>query len=53
MAEATAVIEELKGRGTSGMGALWWMERSLFEADEKLPQNKQKYVQMYHFVLWV
>jgi len=43
MSEAKAVIAELKGRGTSGMGALWWMERSLYEADEALPQIKQKY----------
>jgi glutathione S-transferase len=43
MAEAQTVIAELKGRGTSGMGALWWMERSLFEADECLPQSRQKY----------
>lgn len=43
MAEAQVVIAELKNRGTSGMGALWWMERSLYEADEALPQMKQKY----------
>lgn len=30
MTEAQAVIKELKG-SESGLGAVWWMERSLYE----------------------
>lgn len=42
MAEAQEAIEELK-KQMCGLGAVWWMERELFEADESLPRSKQKY----------
>ena len=42
MSEAQAAIEELK-KQTCGLGAVWWMERELYEADESLPRSKQKY----------
>jgi len=42
MEEARAAIEELKLQ-KCGLGAVWWMERELFEADESLPRSRQKY----------
>merc|ERR1712146_747882 len=42
MVEAQEAIEELK-KQMCGLGAVWWMERELYEADESLPRSKQKY----------
>lgn len=42
MTEAQAAIEELKLQ-KCGLGAVWWMERELYEADESLPRARQKY----------
>jgi len=42
MSDAQRALEALK-RGTNGLGAVWWMERSLYRADESLPRAKQKY----------
>jgi len=42
MAESHAALEELK-QDTCGIGALWWMERDLYHADESLPTTKQQF----------
>lgn len=42
MGEASAAIEELK-KQMCGLGAVWWMERELYEADESLPRAKQRF----------
>lgn len=42
MASASEAIEELK-KQMCGLGAVWWMERELFEADECLPRAKQRF----------
>lgn len=42
MSDAQAALEDLK-KGTNGLGAVWWMERELYRADEALPRAKQKY----------
>ena len=42
MNEAYAAIEDLKLQ-KCGLGAIWWMERELYEADKSLPQSRQKY----------
>eukprot|EP00013_Stygamoeba_regulata_P027491 CAMPEP_0177652564 /NCGR_PEP_ID=MMETSP0447-20121125/13205_1 /TAXON_ID=0 /ORGANISM="Stygamoeba regulata, Strain BSH-02190019" /LENGTH=334 /DNA_ID=CAMNT_0019155833 /DNA_START=28 /DNA_END=1032 /DNA_ORIENTATION=- len=43
MDAARAKIEKLKAMGGVARGALWWMEREMFEADERLARAKQKY----------
>lgn len=43
MNETAAELERLKKEGGAGHGALWWLNRELYEADERLPQSKQKY----------
>lgn len=43
MAEAREELDNVKKRSGGGKGAIWWMERELFEADRRLPQAKQKY----------
>lgn len=42
MQRAQAAVEELKHE-ECGLGAVWWMERELYEADESLPRAKQHY----------
>jgi len=42
MNEAHAALAVLKAE-QCGLGAIWWMERELFEADQLLPRAKQKY----------
>jgi DNA repair exonuclease SbcCD ATPase subunit len=42
MGEAQTALAELK-QGTTGLGAVWWMERSLYLADESLPRAKQQF----------
>eukprot|EP00013_Stygamoeba_regulata_P019895 CAMPEP_0177661030 /NCGR_PEP_ID=MMETSP0447-20121125/18409_1 /TAXON_ID=0 /ORGANISM="Stygamoeba regulata, Strain BSH-02190019" /LENGTH=347 /DNA_ID=CAMNT_0019166241 /DNA_START=46 /DNA_END=1089 /DNA_ORIENTATION=- len=43
MEEARQELEAVKAKPGGGKGAIWWMERELFEADKRLPQAKQKY----------
>lgn len=50
MHEAHAALEELK-QSRCGLGAVWWMERELYEADESLPRSKQKYDHSRPFVM--
>lgn len=42
MQEAEAAIVALK-KDKCGLGAVWWLERELFEADESLPRSRQRY----------
>jgi len=39
--EAEQMLEELKAKGGSPLGAIWWMERELKEAQKYLPRSKQ------------
>jgi len=43
MKEIRVLIDQLKGKGGVAPGALWWMEREMFEADERLPRARQQY----------
>jgi chromosome segregation ATPase len=43
MKETRVLIDQLKGKGGVAPGALWWMEREMFEVDERLPRAKQQY----------
>jgi len=43
MDEARVELEAVKSHPGGGQGAIWWMERELFEADKRLPTSKQKY----------
>eukprot|EP00013_Stygamoeba_regulata_P001234 CAMPEP_0177638076 /NCGR_PEP_ID=MMETSP0447-20121125/5300_1 /TAXON_ID=0 /ORGANISM="Stygamoeba regulata, Strain BSH-02190019" /LENGTH=311 /DNA_ID=CAMNT_0019140023 /DNA_START=1600 /DNA_END=2535 /DNA_ORIENTATION=+ len=43
MEEAQAELEEAKRGGGVPYGAVYWMERQLFEADKSLSRAKQKY----------
>jgi chromosome segregation ATPase len=43
MAATRVLIDQLKGKGGVAPGALWWMEREMFEADSRLPKAKQQY----------
>jgi len=40
VAEAEAYLEELKKKGGSGQGTLWWLERELHEAKKYKPTSK-------------
>lgn len=42
MSDAQAVIVKLKD-SVAGLGAVWWMERQLFDVDFYLPQHRRKY----------
>jgi len=39
--EAQAYLEEIKKKGGAALGAIFWMERSVKEAQKYLPKNKQ------------
>jgi len=39
--EAEDYLQEVKSRGGSSQGAIWWMERELKEAQKYLPKKKQ------------
>jgi len=41
--EAQAYLDEVKSRGGSGQGILWWMERELHEAKAYMPQKQGGY----------
>jgi len=43
MDEAREELEVVKSNPGGGQGAIWWMERELFEADKSLPTRKQRY----------
>jgi len=43
MKETRALIDQLKGKGGVAPGALWWLEREVFEADSRLPKAKQQF----------
>jgi chromosome segregation ATPase len=40
LAEAEAYLEEVKSRGGSGEGSIWWMERELHEQRKYLPTSR-------------
>jgi len=39
--EARDFLEEVKAKGGAALGAIWWMERELKEAQKYLPKKKQ------------
>jgi len=39
---ASEALEELKAKGGSAFGSIWWMEREITEAQKYLPQSKQR-----------
>jgi len=44
MQAARAELDRVKAAGDGGgFGALWWMEREMFDADARLPTKRQKY----------
>jgi len=43
MAEAQQELEEIKNKPGGGKGALWWLQRELFEVDYRLPRAKQRF----------
>jgi len=43
MAEAQAELDKIKSKPGGGKGAIWWIQRELFEADNYLPRAKQKF----------
>jgi len=43
MVEAQQQLEAIKNKPGGGKGALWWMQRELFEVDKRLPTSKQKF----------
>jgi len=43
MEEARVELEKVKSKPGGGKGAIWWMEREMFEADKRLPNAKQRY----------
>eukprot|EP00013_Stygamoeba_regulata_P027263 CAMPEP_0177664622 /NCGR_PEP_ID=MMETSP0447-20121125/20600_1 /TAXON_ID=0 /ORGANISM="Stygamoeba regulata, Strain BSH-02190019" /LENGTH=367 /DNA_ID=CAMNT_0019170623 /DNA_START=247 /DNA_END=1350 /DNA_ORIENTATION=- len=43
MQAAVDELEEIKKNPGGGFGAIWWMEREMFEVDKRLPQAKQRY----------
>jgi len=45
VAEAEAYLEEVKRKGGAALGAIWWMQRELIEAQKYLPKRKQQQVQ--------
>jgi len=40
VAEAEAYLEEIKSKPGSGKGAIWWLERELYEQKKYLPESK-------------
>jgi len=43
MAEAQEELEKIKSKPGGGKGAIWWLQRELFELDKRLPRAKQKF----------
>jgi len=43
LAEAREELEKVKAKPGGGKGAIWWMEREMFEADARLPTSRMKY----------
>jgi len=43
MAEAQQELEIIKNKPGGGKGALWWLQRELFEVDKRLPRAKQRF----------
>jgi len=43
MAEAQEELEQIKNKPGGGKGALWWLQRELFEVDQRLPRAKQRF----------
>jgi len=43
MVEAQQQLDNLKSKPGGGKGAIWWLQRELFEADNRLPKAKQKF----------
>jgi len=43
LAEAREELEKVKAKPGGGKGAIWWMEREMFEADSRLPTSRMKY----------
>lgn len=43
MADTQSELEKIKSKPGGGKGAVYWMERGLFEADAFLPTSRQKY----------
>jgi len=43
MAEAQLELEKIRSKPGGGKGALWWLQRELFEIDNRLPRAKQKF----------
>jgi len=43
MAEAQEELEKIKSKPGGGKGALWWLQRELFEMDNRLPRAKQRF----------
>jgi len=43
MQEAREELEKVKSKPGGGKGAIWWLERQLFEADSRLPTSRMKY----------
>jgi len=43
MAEAQEELEKIKAKPGGGKGALWWLQRELFEVDNRLPRAKQRF----------
>lgn len=43
MEEARIELEKVRSKPGGGKGAIWWMQRELFEADDRLPKAKQKF----------
>jgi len=40
--DASAALDELKKKGGTSFGSIWWMEREVHEAQKFLPQSKQR-----------
>jgi len=43
MVDAEKQLEAIKNKPGGGKGALWWLQRELFELDKRLPTSKQKF----------
>jgi len=43
MAEAQEELEKVRSKPGGGKGAIWFMQRELFEVDNRLPKAKQKF----------
>jgi len=43
LAEAQIELDNIKNKPGGGKGAIWWMQREMFELDDRLPKAKQKF----------